>query len=75
MKKAIFLAKAYAKKASSEFINRLEDQLDRSLVNWGLSLIQNELKDNIWESIFINFLGILGLDGNNVSYLFLLLFI
>ena len=64
------MAEAQAKKAPFERITKLEDQLDHSVVNWGLSLVQNELNGDIWEAIFINFLGILGLDGKNVSFLF-----
>ena len=61
---------AQAKKAPFELITKLEDQLDHSVANWGLSLVQNKLKGNIWESIFVNFLGILGLDAQNVSFFF-----
>ena len=59
---------AQAKKAPFELITKLEDQLDYSVADWGLSLVKNELKGNIWESIFVNFLGILGLDAENVSF-------
>ena len=62
------MIEAQAKKAPFELITKLEDQLDYSVADWGLSLIKNKLKNNIWESIFVNFLGILGLNTENISF-------